>query len=246
MKRFHHTLLRDLVSNGAASLTELERRGVHYLDLAFDRYELESIVESARRAGLVERLGEDVRSDGTPVTQPEWAPTADGRSAVASFTSWLRRGATLLPWAILLGAVKPLFDKGAKYGVAGLAGAILVAIASMALIRRRVAGASRREVAREWSRHATLLPLLNRHHGWWTRNDTITAIVLGGFGGGAFAAVALWRSRPEWLVVLAVALYGITLVWGYLMFFRQLFHQTARVDLEVEARAWREESRTYE
>ena len=78
-REFHRRLMNMLLAHGAMTVDELERRGLHVLDLTLDRDELLAVVDSARRHGLVRPLEHTVKADGSEDAAVEWAPTEEGR-----------------------------------------------------------------------------------------------------------------------------------------------------------------------
>jgi hypothetical protein len=171
-KTFRRVLVNDLVENGAATVSDLERRRIDFLELALDRKEILAVVESARRTGLVEPLGHEQRADGATVDGPEWAVTDEGHSKTMSFGRWLRRFGAVAPSAALLAVSTDVIwpwlrDQRPLVAIGG--GVLVVVLAWMlaVILYRRVGGASGRTVARSWSRHAVELPALNRSFTWW-------------------------------------------------------------------------------
>jgi hypothetical protein len=246
-RAFQRALLSDLTERGAGSIDDLEARRMHVLELPLDRLELVAVVESARRAGLVEPLGHERAADGSDVEEPEWSPTEDGRRRTLPFTRWLLRGAALVPSAVIIALTKDvvgpwLDDQDGKVIVPGLAITVSVALALGVFLYRRVGGASKREIASAWSRHAVELPALNRAQAWWTRRTTMFA-ALALFCLALFAgAVAAFEYPPTLVLVPAVVAYItglVTLVWLYVALLVRL---TGRVELVQEARAWREDA----
>jgi hypothetical protein len=75
---FDRLLVYDLAERGAASIDELQQREFRFDGVALSRGELVSLVESARRRGLVEPLGHASRASGEEVKATEWAATARG------------------------------------------------------------------------------------------------------------------------------------------------------------------------
>jgi hypothetical protein len=77
---FHQVLLAHLGGHGASSITRLRRDDIKYFRTSFAEPEIECIVESARRHGLVEPLDQPKDAHGIPICEPEWTPVERGKS----------------------------------------------------------------------------------------------------------------------------------------------------------------------
>jgi sterol desaturase/sphingolipid hydroxylase (fatty acid hydroxylase superfamily) len=121
---------------------------------------------------------------------------------------------------------------------------LTIAIGLGLLFYRRLGGASNREVARQWSRHAVELPSLNRQHTWWTAGKVVAGLlgVLAYAGGAALVGWGVGLSGAAAVVTLAfgwtLAAAGLAaLTWMYAFAFVRL---VTRSDVRREAKAWRE------
>jgi hypothetical protein len=202
-KAFRRRLLRELTTNGAASISELERRQLSMLELALDRVELQAVVDSSRRLGLVKPLESAIRPDGPASPDIEWAPTADGRKhAQSAFDLGLRLIATVPP-ALLLAGVSALIktqirDASVVVQVLVAVGAVqLLVLGTLAIHRLLVAGATRRAIAERWSRHAVELPALNRYYA--SRLILYSASMFFGGVAGAYAIAAATTPDSAWV-----------------------------------------------
>jgi hypothetical protein len=179
-KRFHHGLLNHLDRHGARSVQELAGDAPRILDLSLTREEIETVVDSARRHGLVESLTATDRAPA-PGQKPEWIPTERGRAKIGGSSQLLPGIAKLLPVALILPIVNVLGKKLNGLGDWLLAAGTLLAMAVflgvlVLSIHKRSQGAMPRQVAAEWDRHAVELPVLNR---WYRRPLRNAVYVLG-------------------------------------------------------------------
>jgi hypothetical protein len=208
-KWFCHAVLDDLISSGAASFDELERRRVSVLDLALDRIELTAVLEHARRTGLLEAKENAHRADGTTASAVEWAPSENARLSMGGPLKWALSIAGAIPSALLIGVLSLLFKDPVKdladhhltvlvfLGLVTLellAGGILVA-------HRYLGGASPREIAHQWSRHAVEQPGLNRWHQGRV-NSALLALALA--GSVTLEALVAW-DVPTWVLTAGYA-----------------------------------------
>jgi hypothetical protein len=186
-KRFHRTLLAHLEAHGALSLAGLRRTAPRVLDLSLNGPEVEALLDSARRHGLVESLPPAAeRTAGAGET--EWAPTERGRAKIGGPAQLGFGLAKLLPVALIVPVVTELSKNLDTTGdvvlaiSAGIGALFLLLLLSLA-IHRRSQGALPRRIALEWSRHAVELPALNR----WYRRPARNAL----YCLGALVVVAL-------------------------------------------------------
>ncbi len=190
-KRFHYELVCHLSAFGAASAKEIERRRFNVLDLALTREEIEEVVDSARRHGLVEPLGHSRRGDGTPTDADEWIPTERGRlrsRRLGEAAPALFKAAPPALIAAVIGLLGKTFDVGGNlfFVIAIAIAALLLAPAVFAFVLHLSHGALPRTVASVWDRHAVELPELNR---WYSRRYRLIPYVLTGL---AVAVVMAW------------------------------------------------------
>jgi hypothetical protein len=207
-KAFHRALLADLARHGASSLADLKRRRFHVLELALDEQELLAVVDSARRAGLIAPLGQERRPDGGAIEADEWAPTDAGRSRMQGFVRVGLKTATMVPWAVVAGLV----GRAAAPWISNQNPVVFVFCAATLLVLAWTAwrygqGAGAPVIAKQWSRHAVELPVLNR----WQRRLAFTAVpaLVLAVGAAAFAllTISLWFAAV-YVAVLAILLRG--------------------------------------
>jgi hypothetical protein len=190
-KAFHRRLATELVRYGASSIEDLERRRFHVVELALDRTELTAAVDSARRHGLVAPLEHSVRADGTSSPLVEWAPTEDGRKLSQGPLRWATRAFTAVPPVLAVAVVSqvlwPLVKERRAIEIA-LVGIVVVQLACLAvlMIYRYASGAAPAAIAKRWSRHAIVLPIINR---WYTDRQFVPAMVVMVAGIGATLAI---------------------------------------------------------
>jgi hypothetical protein len=121
---FDRLLVHDLAERGAASIDELQERGFGFDGVALTGCDLVSLVESARRRGLVEPLGHSTRASGEEVKATEWAATDRGRNlAPPGRALWMGRRRALMhsvrkmwPFLAIFLALVPLSSLGGAFG----------------------------------------------------------------------------------------------------------------------------------
>jgi hypothetical protein len=216
------------------------------LELALDRRELIAVMESARRAGLVRPLGDEHRADGSPVNDPEWSPTEDGRRRSLPFMRWLMRGAAVLPASALIALLtkeatwKWLQKHHGPILVGAFLSSVLLVLVLGALVYRRVGGASGRDVARAWSRHAVDLPRLNRAKTWWSpRQTALIAFVVLAFG--LILGVTMLPGRTPSAVAVVLTILGAGSYVAVIYFYVRMLYQWVELpEAKQEARGWRD------
>jgi hypothetical protein len=157
-----------LERHGASTAEQIESEGFQVLELCLNREEIDGVIESARRHGLIVATDSSQRTVTDVSPKPEWAPTERGRSRIAGLGQTAAGTFKLVPFALLatvLTAVSKKYDLLDHWLVVVLAigGVAAVVMAAIALIFRRSFGATQRKLAAVWDRHAVELPGLNRY-----------------------------------------------------------------------------------
>ena len=162
LKAMRRPILEVLLGRGAMSVPELAEMEIPlylWTRAPLSRGEIEVLVESARRQGLVVALGDAQRPDGSLITEPEWTLTERGRSEVSGLTSWL---ASLSSRAITI--VRTVASLTAVFGIGAAARGlrdmpwtltvltVVVGYIALALAWSQAKGASSARIAQEWPR----------------------------------------------------------------------------------------------
>ena len=76
---FHAALIAHLDEYGAASVSEMRSKRFECFGVPLEEDEIQVLVESARRHGLVAPLAHDRTASGSAILELEWSPTERGR-----------------------------------------------------------------------------------------------------------------------------------------------------------------------
>jgi hypothetical protein len=165
---FHSVLAIDLKARGAGTTDQLYHR-LSWFMLPFERDEIDQILESARRNGIIRLLGDAVDALGNPVTG-EWVLTEAGqklkrpralalpdlgRGALGSSAGFSTAFTSVK--GLLLGAAPYLgIYLGVKFDVAEVTKLTLVAVGALilgtVLVNGMIGDLKLREAARSWPR----------------------------------------------------------------------------------------------
>ena len=159
-KAMRRPVLQELSARGAMSISELVATPIKFLNTSFERDEIEVLLDSARRNQLIVQLEDKTRPDGSSIEEPEWSLTDRGRNAASGFGAWAAglggKARNVIAGVISLGSAagvgKLLAGLDIPAWVIGLTVLIItyVALMVLAIVWRRVQGASDTAVAEQW------------------------------------------------------------------------------------------------
>ncbi len=177
---FHAALISHLEAFGAESVSEIRRQRFSCFGLPLTEGEIQTLVESTRRHGLVEPLGHDRTASGSPIRMDEWIPTKRGRRikpvrtlaprhlllsmrdianpARQFFSAWISI-ATLVASLVLVKLSEP--SPALRAAIVGVSSALVL---YFVLVRAITTEYSLRAAARAWPRLDNARPAQYRWH----------------------------------------------------------------------------------
>jgi hypothetical protein len=155
-------ILATLKERGAMSFSELVKAEIRSHFVPLTNAELAALLDSARRAQLIEALDDAERPDGVAITEQEWVLTDLGRNEVTGLGAFLSRFGSLagafvrgvIPLATALGVGGLLKGLDASpWTIAGVAAVTLyTTVAAAAVWWSARVGAGAAEVLEHWPR----------------------------------------------------------------------------------------------